>query len=280
MRLSETGQMNWPWILDVHPWLYVLATVSLFLSPEVAHSQTSDQVNANNNPLTPRISLNLQDYWAPSLYDSDASTNAALLRAVVPFELGGVEQIVRGTLPVVTAPSASGDGNTTGVGDLNFIEAAMFKTHYFAIGVGPQLTIPTASDRALGTGKWQAGLATVVIATQPWGLVGGLVTWQHSFAGPSNRPTQNNFAVQPYFVYNFSHGVYFRSTPTWSFAAAQSRYVIPIGAGLGKVIATSDGTTINISAEPQWTLAHEGTGQPKFQLFAGVTVQFPPRKRL
>ena len=141
--------MKSPRILNVFPWLRALATVSLFLSAQAVHSQTTDQVNANNNPLTPAISLNLQDYWAPSLYDSDASTNAALLRAVAPFELGGVPQILRGTLPIVTAPSATGNGNTTGLGDFNLIEVAMFKTRYFNIGVGPQLTIPTATDRAL-----------------------------------------------------------------------------------------------------------------------------------
>ena len=262
------------WYEGVFLWLRVLATVSLFLSPEEVHSQTSDQVNANNNPLTPSISVNLQDYWAPSLYDSDASTNAALLRVVMPHRLGGVQQIARGTLPIVTVPS---NGNTTGLGDFNLIDVAMFKTRDFAIGVGPQLTIPTATDRALGTGKWQAGAATVLISSQPWGLLGGLITWQHSFAGQSTRPTQNNLAVQPFFVYNLPHGVYFRSSAIWNFAVAQSKYVIPIGAGVGKVIATSGGMTINIFAEPQWTLAHEGIGQPKFQVFAGVTLQFPPK---
>jgi hypothetical protein len=279
VRASKAVPMKSPRILKVHPWLHVLATVSFFLSPEAGHSQTSDQVNANNNPLTPAISLNLQDYWAPSLYDSNASTNAALLRAVLPHQLGGMQQIARGTLPIVTAPSVSGNGNTTGLGDFNLIDVAMFKTRYFTIGVGPQLTIPTATDRALGTGKWQGGLAAVVIAPQSWGLVGGLVTWQHSFAGQSDRPTQNNLAVQPFFVYNLPHGVYFRSSAVWNFAVAQNTYAIPIGAGVGKVIATSDGTTINIFAEPQWTVAHEGRGQPKFQVFAGVTLQFPPKKK-
>lgn len=270
--------MKSPRILDVRPWWHVWATVSLFLSAEAVHSQTSDQVNANNNPLTPAISLNLQDYWAPSLYDSVATTNAGLLRAVLPHQLGGLQQIVRGTLPIVTVPSVGSNGNTTGLGDFNLIDVAMFKTRYFAIGVGPQLTIPTATDRTLGTGKWQGGVATIVISSQPWGLLGGLITWQHSFAGQGDRSTQKNLAAQPFFVYNFRHGVYFRSSAVWNFAVAQNTYVIPFGAGVGKVIATSDGTTINIYAEPQWTVAHEGTGQPKFQVLAGVTLQFPRKK--
>jgi len=31
----------------------------------------------------------------------------------------------------------------------------------------------------------------------------------------------------------------------------------------------------NIFIEPQMTILHEGTGQPKFQLFAGMNFQLP-----
>lgn len=260
------------------PWLGILLLAGVALSP-AARAQSMDEVNTANNPLTPAITANLQDQWAPQLYDSNASSNAFLLRGVLPHALGGLPQIVRGTLPIATAPSTSGSGNTTGLGDLNLFDLALFKRGDVALGIGPQLTIPTATDRALGTGKWQAGLAAVAIAPQSWGLAGALVTWQHSIAGPSDRPTQNNLAIQPLFIYNLPQGVYLRSTATWNFALAQDTYVVPVGAGLGKVWVRSDGTTINAFAEPQWTIAHHGAGQPKFQLFAGVNMQFPITKK-
>ena len=263
----------------MHRWFGVLTVGCLVLSPSSLRAQTTDQVNASNSPLTPTLGANLQNLWAPDLYGSDASTNAALLRGVLPHLLGGVPQILRATLPIVTAPSASGSGNTTGLGDLNLFDVVLFKEGSAAFGVGPQLTLPTATDRVLGTGKWQAGLATIVIAPQKWGLMGALVTWQHSFAGPSDRPTQNNALVQPIFIYNLPQGVYLRSTAVMTFAFAQNTYFIPLGAGVGKVWAQPDGTTINLFAEPQWTVAHHGVGQPKFQLFAGVNMQFPIKKK-
>jgi len=253
--------------------------VALLIMPVAAMAQSTEQMNDANNPLTPTITANLQDQWAPQLYDSDNSTNALLLRGVLPHLLGGVPQILRATLPIASAPANSGNGNTTGVGDLNLFDLALFKETGYVVGIGPQLTLPTASDHALGSGKWQAGLAGVAIAPQTWGLIGGLVTWQHSFAGESDRPTQNNLSAQPFFIYNLPQGAYLRSTATWNFALAQSNYVIPIGAGLGKVFMQSDGTTINVFAEPQWTVAHHGVGQPKFQLFAGVNLQFPTKKK-
>jgi len=253
--------------------------LALLVVPLGAMAQSTEQMNDANNPLTPTITANVQDQWAPQLYDSDNSTNALLLRGVLPHLLGGVPQILRATLPIATAPSTSGNGNTTGLGDLNLFDLAVFKGQGFVLGIGPQLTIPTASDHALGTGKWQGGLAAVAVAPQPWGLIGGLVTWQHSFAGEADRPTQNNLSAQPFFIYNLPQGVYVRSTATWNFDLERSNYVIPIGGGVGKVFVQSDGTTINVFAEPQWTVAHHGAGQPKFQLFAGVNLQFPIKKK-
>jgi hypothetical protein len=253
--------------------------LALVVAPLTALAQSTEQMNDANNPLTPTITTNLQDQWAPQLYDSDNSTNSLLLRGVLPHLLGGVPQILRATLPVTTAPSTSGNGNTTGLGDLNAFDLAIFKEAGLILGIGPQLTIPTASDHALGTGKWQAGLAAVAVAPQAWGHLGALVTWQHSFAGESDRPTQNNLSVQPLFIYNLPQGVYLRSTAVWNFDLARDNYVIPVGAGLGKVFVQSDGTTINVFAEPQWTVAHHGAGQPKFQLFAGVNLQFPIKKK-
>jgi len=252
---------------------FVAACVAL---PAGVPAQTSDEVNEANNPLTPAITVNLQDQWAPRLYDSDDKTNALLLRGVLPHLLGGVPQILRATLPIVTAPSA--DGNKTGLGDLNLFDLVLMKRGKVMLGFGPQLTLPTATDAVLGTGKWQAGLAAVGIAPQSWGLLGGLMTWQHSFAGPSDRPTQNNLTFQPFYIYNLPQGVYVRSTAIWNFNLASGAYVIPIGAGIGKVFEQSDGTTINVFAEPQWTIAHHGAGQPEFQLFAGVNLQFPIHK--
>jgi hypothetical protein len=155
------------------------AMFALLVVPVAGMAQSTQQMNDANNPLTPTITANLQDQWAPQLYDSDNSTNALLLRGVLPYLFGGVPQILRATLPIATAPSRSGSGNTTGLGDLNLFDLALFKDEGLVLGIGPQLTLPTASDQTLGTGKWRAGLAAVAIAPQAWGLLGGLGTWQH-----------------------------------------------------------------------------------------------------
>jgi hypothetical protein len=139
------------------------------------------------------------------------------------------------------------------------------------VGIGPQLTIPTATDRVLGTGKWQAGLAAIVIDPSPKGILGGLVTWQTSFAGQSDRPDVNTLTAQPFVIHNLPDGWYLRSVGTWNFNLRNGDYYIPVGLGAGKV--WKSGTTLmNLFVEPQWTVAHEGNGFPKFQVFAGLNL--------
>jgi hypothetical protein len=245
-------------------------------APASQAPSTVEQVNEANNPLTPKITVNFQDQWAPEIYGTDQQSNAFLLRGVLPQKLLGLPQILRFTLPVVTAPN--GSGYTNGLGDLNLFDLFIFPGKV-TIGVGPQLTIPTATEKLTGTGKWQAGLAGVALTTGKRGLLGALVTWQHSFAGPSDRPDQNGLAFQPLGILNLPKAWYLRSTATWNFDLAHDVWVIPLGAGIGKVWVLHNGTTVNVFGEPQFTVAHSGDGQPKLQLFAGVNLQFPIRRK-
>ncbi|NML44281.1 hypothetical protein HHL11_11005 [Ramlibacter sp. G-1-2-2] len=236
---------------------------------------STEEMNASNNPLQPSIGLNLQNAYTGRFYGlGDQDANSFLLRGTLPHKLFGMPQLLRATLPITTTPDVPPSGRKTGVGDLNLFDLFLFKEGRMEVGIGPQFTIPTASRDETGTGKWQAGLAGTVIAPQRWGLLGGLVTWQHSFAGDEARPTQNNLQAQPFFIYNLPQGWYLRSTATWNFDLQRDTYSIPLGAGLGWVWKAGK-TTMNLFAEPQWTVAHDGDGVPKFQVFFGLNMQFP-----
>jgi hypothetical protein len=165
----------------------------------------------------------------------------------------------------------------SGLGDINLIDLfpSCGNKREMELAVGPQFTVPTATDDLRGTGKWQAGLAVLAIAPRSFGIAGALVTGQHSIAGDEARPTQNGLSVQPLIIYNLPQGWYLRSTATWNFAFAQDTYVIPLGAGVGKVWVVRGGTTVNAFVEPQFAIAHGGAAQPKFQIFAGLNLQFP-----
>lgn len=245
------------------------------LCAALAQAQSTDDMNASNNPLHPAIGLNFQNQYVDEYYHlDDADSNAFLLRGTLPHKLFGRPQLMRATLPVMTTPNLPNEDRHTDVGDLNLFDMFLFKAGHIELGVGPQLTAPTAGRDETGTGKWQAGLATTVIAPQHWGLLGALVTWQHSFAGDDDRRTQNNLQAQPLFIYNLPKGWYLRSTATWTWDLEAHSYYIPVGAGAGKVWKVGT-TTVNVFVEPQWTVAHDDDGVPKFQVFLGLNLQFP-----
>lgn len=250
----------------------------LALIPAAAAAQVShDDMNKSNNPLNPTIGANVQDAYTPKLYDVDKYTNDLLLRGtmpVMPGETIRAPQILRLTVPVSTRPSAGG-GYTTGLGDLNLFDIFILGKTSGGIeyGAGPLVVAPTATDDALGTGKWQGGVAAMGMHPSARGIVGGLLQVQASFAGDKDRSHVASATLQPFFIHNLPEGYYVRSTGVWTYNLRTNDYFIPLGLGLGKV--WKDGkTTFNLFAEPQWTVAHDGAGLPRFSAFVGLNMTF------
>ncbi|RZT42065.1 hypothetical protein EV147_1081 [Cupriavidus agavae] len=241
-----------------------------------AMAQTSAELaNKSNNPLNLAPAFNIHNFYSPRLYGSGAHTNDFLLRPTIPIAPGslvGVPQIVRGTIPISTRPNANGSYDT-GLGDINLFDIFLLRSEGIQLGAGPLLTIPTATDPSLGTGKWQAGLAGVVVDAKPARLLGMLVQWQHSFAGQSSRPDVQSLTAQPFAIFNLPHGWYIRSTGTWTFDLQRGSYYVPVGLGAGK--AWKEGSTIfNAFIEPQYSVLHDGAGVPQWTVFAGLNMTF------
>ena len=165
--------------------------------------------------------------------------------------------------------------NKSGLGDLNaFGTYLAIKNAKTTLGVGPLIAIPTATNAALGSGKWQAGVALIAFqVVSPQLQLGGLITWQTSFAGDAERSQTNLMATQLFGIWQLGEGVYLRSSGIMQFNLLSGDYNVPFGMGLGKVIK-SEKLVFNIFAEPQFTILHKGTGQPELQFFFGLNTQF------
>lgn len=131
----------------------------------------------------------------------------------------------------------------------------------------------TAGTDALGAGRWQAGAAGVIIAPQSWGLLGGLVIYQHSFGRDGGRDPVNLLTVQPIVNVNLPEGFYLRSSAIWNFDFENDTRYIPVGLGIGKVWKVSDDLIVNAFIEPQYTVWRNGDGVPRWQIFGGVNLQ-------
>lgn len=234
----------------------------------------TDRINSSNNPLNPSLVVNLQNYYIPALKGlPDLNANLSILRALTPFEVGGIGNLLRTSIPLVGRPEADG-GMTQGIGDLTMFDILVMQTEPFGWGLGPLFVAPTADDDRYGAGKWQAGGAAAFAASQDWGLFGTLATYQHSFAGNEDRPTVNSATIQPFVFVNLEDGFYLQSTGAWSFDFENHDYYTPVGLGLGKHWAIDEDFSINTYVEPQYSLFSSGDGNPRWQIFAGINFQY------
>lgn len=239
--------------------------------PETQAEKDAQAANANN-PLADMIAFNIQNYYFAELYGTDESSNTAWLRYVQPF--GKV--LMRASLPISTVPVGGGQDPVSGLGDFNVFFAYLLSdpSSPKQVGVGPLLVAPTATDDVLGADVWQAGAAAVYFnASSPVVQWGGLVTYQTDFAGDGG---DTSLAVlQPFLFIQLGKGAYLRSAPLWVFDLENSTYNVPLGFGIGKVVK-SGRTVFNMFIEPQFTVLHDGAGQPELQIFAGLNMQFLP----
>lgn len=243
-------------------------------------AKTGDNPNSAaqaNNPLANMTALNFHNYYIPKLTDApgEAYLNTSWVRFAKPFSNGRLLFRLSIPLNTVAFPNSSGSVvSQNGLGDINaFVSYNFISKPTATVGIGPLLAAPTATDDALGSGKWQAGFAFVAfIVKSPIFQFGGLITWQASFAGDEDRSNTNIAAVQPFYFFQLGKGTYLRGAPIWFFDIENEAYHMPLALGIGKVVKVGK-TVFNLFIEPQYSMLHYGT-QPQLQIFTGINLQF------
>ncbi len=202
-------------------------------------AQTVEQVAAElANPLAPVTTLaanvraefdngpqdetHYQLRLQPSFFVPSADKSALLVRTVVPLR------------------SVSWPVSASGLGDMSIIPyyvpditAATF------VGFGGALILPTASDDALGAGKWAAGPAVIFAKTGKPVTWGGLLQHVWSFAGDAERASVSVTTVQPFVTYLLPGGwaanLTSESVYNWN-AGSGNGWTIPVTLGVSKVV--------------------------------------------
>ena len=260
--------------------LLLLVSFFIFTTSYAQEQQgpSAEELAKANNPLAEMNALNFQNYYIPHLSEApeQAYINNFWMRYVQPFAKG--KFIMRASVPLVSNSFGTDQQgiplSNSGLGDANvFVSYNFISGADKTIGIGPLIAAPTASNSALGSGKWQAGFAFVAFIVQsPKLQLGSLITWQASFAGDSDRDNTNLSAVQPFIFWQLGGGTYLRSASIWVFDFAKKQYHVPFSVGIGKVLKVNK-TVFNIFVEPQYSILHKGT-QPQLQIFTGLNMQF------
>jgi len=241
------------------------------ISSTAATDNTEELAKKAQNPVADMISLPFQSNLYFNAGSRDATIYTLNIQPVIPFKLNEEWNLITRTIiPIISQPSLfPGMDSAAGLGDINptfFFSPA--KPGEWIWGVGPTFTIPTATDELLGSDRWCAGPAVVLLTMRgPW-VVGALANNQWSFAGPGHNGSKvNAFLVQPFVNYNMPKGWYLTSSPiitaNWE-AQGQNKWTVPIGGGFGRLFKVGKmpvnaqvaaySNVVNPDNSPDWSL--------------------------
>jgi hypothetical protein len=236
MRLSQQRAADRGRRLSL-PGSIVMALVVLASSP-LAHADDAGALaKAAQNPVANMISLPFQYNASLGWGPQEGTLHVLNIQPVLPFSNGKINFINRTILPVVQQPElAPGQGSKFGLGDVThttFLSPAAPSA--LTWGVGPVLSLPTATDDRLGVDAWSAGVAAVGLFMPGKWVVGALVQNLWSFSGDDEV---NQFLLQYFVNYNMPKGWYLSSAPIitadWT-SDSDQRWTVPAGGGVGKI---------------------------------------------
>ncbi len=202
-----------------------------------------------NNPLTSIWSLTFQNNTAinsGAAIDGDEYSNTLFFQPFMPFEVGAEKRTMltfRPVFPLVTRPifesnSRESSGHKSGLGDIQLLVLAGPNRGEGPVwGAGASFIFPTASDDALGQGKYQAGPALMLFNMgKPW-VYGVLAQHWQSVAGDGDRADTSRTDIQYVIRYSLPRAMSIGMGPTITYdweAESDDALTLPIGLGLTK----------------------------------------------
>jgi len=167
-----------------------------------AQDANSDLAAKATDPTASLMSFQLNDWYTARFHGTDDSANQVVLRAAIPFTLGGLNHIFRITQGYATSTPMG----TTGLVDTGIFDLVTFNQPWGRWGVGISGTLPTGAN-GLSTDKWTAGPALGFVDSSAKTLNWGLFAQSFfSFAGSDSAPDVRLLNLQPILSYQLGDG--------------------------------------------------------------------------
>jgi hypothetical protein len=205
-----------------------LAAVSLRAQTNDASSE-AQLAKKLQNPVASLVSVPIQNNWDFHIGQTETFKYTCNIQPVIPFSISqDWNLITRTIMPVMyegatannpLAPASALESHS-GLGDItqSFFLSPKAPVGGWILGAGPVMYYPTATDSALGAGRWGAG-PTIVALQQEHGFTYGILAnqiWSYAGWGPQNV---NATYMQPFFSYTTksytTFGVNSESTYNW-----------------------------------------------------------------
>lgn len=240
---------------------------------------------AAQNPISSLISLPFKFSFDNGADNGDA--NFLNVNPVLPVTVGDWNLVNRALIPIINAPGGvsglsaipnpTAGKRGTGLGDINYsLFVSPVKYDKVIWGLGPSITLPTATKDHLGSGKWSLGPTFVALAQPQWGSVGLLLRQLWSVAGDSGRRSVSQALIEPFVNYNLDDGWYLLTdsvlTANWN-ATSGNTWTVPVGGGVGRMF-TIGKQPINAKVEAYYNVERP-SGAPDWTLNFQWTFLFP-----
>jgi hypothetical protein len=230
----------------------------------------NDLAKASQNPVADLTSFPLQfNYYSAGGLQSQTAL-VLNVQPVMPLDIDQRWLVISRTIvPYVSTPLPV--GRATGIAD---IQQQMYltprKAGAFVWGIGPVLSIPTATNDFARTGQWALGPTAVGLVSPGRWVIGLLANNLWRIGGVDNGADINQLTVQPFINFNIPTGWAIATAPlitaNWS-APHDQKWTVPIGIGLSK-ITTIGRQAVSLAAQYYRAVDHPdaaGANQFRFQ---------------
>jgi len=220
------------------------AALLMFLAVPGLAQQDQSLAREAKNPFANLVNLQFYNDATLGIGPGKETQGVVTIQPLIPINVNADWTIItRTVLPLIAQPGlAPGEGWNRGQGDTQlstFLSPA--RTGALVWGVGPVFQIPSATNDALGQGKWGAGPTVGVQWSGAQWTFGALINNIWSFAGDASRPSVNQMQLEPEINYNFpaNPNRYLSFSPTLSAnwqASGNERWTVPVSLGIGQLV--------------------------------------------
>ncbi|MEZ5559776.1 MAG: transporter [Pseudomonadales bacterium] len=222
------------------------------------------------------IQMNFDDDLGPGDRGSKLTTN---VQPVIPFSVNADWNLISRTImPVIYQDDViPGTGSQFGLGDVNlslFFSPKRPSSSGLVWGAGPVFLLPTATSSKLGSEKWGAGPAAVLISMRgPW-TMGALANHVWSFAGDSDRSDINSSFLQPFVSYTWPSAWTFSVTSESAYNWKSEKWSVPVNVTVSRLVRFGR-LPVSIQAGTGYWLESPAGGPEGFRFRLAATLILP-----
>jgi hypothetical protein len=245
---------------------------------ESAEQDMSDLAEKLSNPVASLISVPFQNNFDFGGGPNNKGFRYTLnFQPVIPISLSTNWNLISRTiLPFISQNDMVGTSSQTGLGDITqslFFSPKQSTDGGWIWGVGPAMLIPTATDDALGTGKFGIGPTAVLLKQQHGWTYGVLANHIWSVAGDSDRDNVNSTFLQPFLSYTTKTQTTFVLNTESSYDWEHSQWTVPINVAVAQLVKIGK-SPVQFQLGAKY-YAEGPSGAPEWGLRFSVTLLFP-----